>query len=529
MGKKLFTFALALLGCFTGAFAQWNTNANPVKLIDAMGHGDYYVCSPKFARTTDGKTWISYKIWESKTVNDTASIFLGTHTFLQLIDAEGKKVFDNPICVNPNYPTCTWWSDYALAVDKDGNAIVTVADSRSDKSEIYGTEADTAVYHSFQAAVYKVSQEGDMLWGLDGITYPKYQYAPYTNLAIIGDDVYFQFTDISDNNAGTYIERISPDGVPAWETPKRLYGQIVPSTGTDFLCFDESGDGVRVTRYTRDLDPVWETTYDSCFYGAHNLHPYKIAVDGEGGAAVAFVRNMGQFSHNIRLQHITADGETTFGLYGIDTYEPEEYDHDYAGIAVNTKNKEILVNWEDKLGTFTFTQTIGKYDFDGNRYWGNTGIHIAEKDSPSGYAFGTVGQAALADSSWIVVYNDVAGWGDMSLVIKRIDANGKQMWRKVIGRNIFVDEAQVFSDPEWTYVFWREESDGKEGIDVIRIHNTDGKFKSDGSTTGIREAEPAEASVAGYYSIDGKRLSTPQRGINIVKYTDGTTEKKVVR
>ena len=32
-----------------------------------------------------------------------------------------------------------------------------------------------------------------------------------------------------------------------------------------------------------------------------------------------------------------------------------------------------------------------------------------------------------------------------------------------------------------------------------------------------------------YHTIDGKQLSTPQRGLNIVKMSDGTTRKVIVK
>ncbi len=35
--------------------------------------------------------------------------------------------------------------------------------------------------------------------------------------------------------------------------------------------------------------------------------------------------------------------------------------------------------------------------------------------------------------------------------------------------------------------------------------------------------------VIGYYSIDGKKVSTPQRGINIIRYSDGTARKVLVK
>ncbi len=38
-----------------------------------------------------------------------------------------------------------------------------------------------------------------------------------------------------------------------------------------------------------------------------------------------------------------------------------------------------------------------------------------------------------------------------------------------------------------------------------------------------------QANVIGYYTIDGKKVSTPQRGINIIRYSDGTTRKVLMK
>ena len=49
-------------------------------------------------------------------------------------------------------------------------------------------------------------------------------------------------------------------------------------------------------------------------------------------------------------------------------------------------------------------------------------------------------------------------------------------------------------------------------------------------TTGIEEAAQAvEATETARYSVDGRRLAAPQRGLNIVKMSDGTTRKVVVK
>lgn len=539
---RKFTLLLlsGLLACST-ANAQWNTTSKPVEFLSAEGQGDYYASDPVAARTADGKTWIAYKIWDSEQINDTTFSFKGVHTYVQLLDADGNKQFEDPgICLNPDYETPSWWSLYGMAVASDGSLLVGVSDSRSEilpdsitggASGYSGGIISYSDYNSFQPSIYKIDQEGNFLWGLDGITFPDYQSAPFTQIYVNGDDVYFQFTQIQSDSVtnvteGTYVERISPDGVPAWETPKRRYGQIIPSEGSDILVFDAGSDGARCTRYTRDLDldnPVWETTYDENAYGGHDLIPYKVAADGEGGAAVAFVRNVGNFGHNIRVQHISSDGEATFGLSGIDVYNSDEGDHDYCGISVNQKNKEILVDWEDQLTT-GYTVSIGKFNFDGDRPWGETGIQTDVKQSQSGYAWGRIGTGALADSTWIVAYRSLSGWAKESIIVKRVDANGNQIWKKTIGRNIDVNDPTLMVEPDCTYLIWREGKDGQAGIDGIRISNSDGAY------TGIKSVmsdNKAPRSIVAIYGANGTQLSSMQNGLNIVKYSDGTVEKVI--
>ncbi len=46
---------------------------------------------------------------------------------------------------------------------------------------------------------------------------------------------------------------------------------------------------------------------------------------------------------------------------------------------------------------------------------------------------------------------------------------------------------------------------------------------------GIDGVSTSEVEVIGYYTLDGKKLNTPQQGINIVRYSDGSTKKIVVK
>lgn len=529
--KKSFTLVLFGLLAAASANAQWNTTSKPVNIIPATGMGDYSICDPSVERTSNGRTWIVFKNWDYAQINDTTFKSLGVHTYVQLLDVDGTEMFADPgICLNADYQTPTWWSYYGMGVTSDGSLVVGLADSRSEST---ATEPSNG-YLSFQPSIYKIDQDGNFLWGDDGITFPDYQSAPYTQICVNGDDVFFQFQQTQSDmtkgiSAGSYVERIAPDGTLAWQKPKRLAGQIVPSTDGDLLVFDSGNNGSRCTRYTRDINltnPVWQTTYDDNFYGGHEVRPYKIAPDGEGGAAVAFVRNVGQYSHNIRIQHISGDGTPTFGTTGFDTYNSEDGDHDYCGISINPKNKEFLVDWEDQINDNYYTVSIGKYNYSGDRLWGDKGIATAGKESESGFAWASLGTGALSDSTWIVAYRDQAGYSNESIIIKRVDSNGKQIWKKTIGRSLSITDPTLIVEPDCSYIFWREQKEGSEGITGIRIVNNDGTYNSIKSISGNSKSEPVIESV---YNANGMKLSAPQPGLNIVKYSDGSVKKIVIR
>ena len=46
---------------------------------------------------------------------------------------------------------------------------------------------------------------------------------------------------------------------------------------------------------------------------------------------------------------------------------------------------------------------------------------------------------------------------------------------------------------------------------------------------GSVESEAGVREISGIYTINGVKLNAPQRGINIIKYTDGTAKKVMVK
>ena len=547
--KKLYSLLFLAVAATQTVSAQWNTGATP-KLLFGLEHtdeltgetvtgGDYYACNPKAVRTADKKTWLAWKTGRSFMLNGT--VRHGESTYLQLLDRDGNAVFDEPILVN-DHVTPSWWSEYSLCVAADGSAIVTVADSRGEEAAMNTDERNGT---SFYPAIYKVDQEGNFLWGLDGISFDWANNAPFTYAAVAGDNTYFIFRHMSNSydeqgqpipgeNTGTYIVRVDDDGT--WTEPRRLsenevaHYQIVASEGQDFLLFGDTPDGACVTRYTPEFESVWgETvTYDQYKYEGYEMNHYKLAADGNGGACVAFVRNMGGFTHNIRVQHINGDGSLGFGLSGLDCANTVDNDYDYCTIAVNTENEEIMVDFEAQLPS-TYDVMLQKFSFDGDYLFNDQGLSIANKSrATNDYAFGKVGCGAIPGTTdWIVAYRDVQSFVNSSFVIRRYDKDGKRVWTRTIGRELDPTNTTMVVEKEATYLFYRETRSAKEpGIKIFRIGN-DGTYNVtyDDDPTGIKTAGSASSTAAHYYAPDGKQLQQPRHGLNIVRKSDGTVLK----
>lgn len=543
--KNLYSLLIMALVGTTSASAQWNTNATPRCILSALyqdaatgttkNHGDYFACSPKAARTADKKTWLAWHTWDAKIVGNIR--VPAVRTWLQLLDINGVPEFKEPILVN-DHATPTYWSEYALCVAADGSAIVTVADSRVEEETSDPTDSPQA----FTPAIYKIDQKGDFLWGLDGIDFRFTVNSPFTNAYVVGEDTYFLFNvqydaDVNNPDNGLYMMRINDDGTLAWEKPRQMAtgittkGQIVPSLDGEFLYFDDTPDGARVHRFDRDLNEVWgdPVIYDEYKFEGYGMNQYRLASDGNGGACVAFVRNMGDFSHNVRVQHINEDGSLAFGLTGLDAYNANEYDHNYPSIAVNPRTQEIMVQYASDNGPEGFVKHQ-KFTFDGDYLYNEKGFNVASKngENSGGYMFGLTGVGSLPDGDWIAIYRDLAGWNKESIVIRRYDKDGNRVWTKTIGREIAPDDINYVVEPEAIYLFYREMQEGKNpGLNIFRI-GADGTYNVT-YPSGIEETTRGTEGSNRYYSLDGKQLSKVRKGINIVRDSDGTVKKFVVK
>ena len=171
---KRFTLICAAMAAAITASAQWNTDKNPVQIGNATKTN-----SPQAVLTKDGKMFVS---WRSSAKVGQALCYSFPH--LQLVDKDGKVMFGEAGLDVATHKSPSWNSAYTLAVTPDGSAILSNADSRSEESE------DLERYNNFTPVWYKISQDQEYQWGIDGLALTNRLNSPFTDTYVIGNDVW---------------------------------------------------------------------------------------------------------------------------------------------------------------------------------------------------------------------------------------------------------------------------------------------------------------------------------------------------
>jgi hypothetical protein len=198
-------------------FSQW---VNDPSMNTLLGGGSQLEC-PMIVADPSGNSYVSF--W--KLVNG----FYNMH--LQKIDVNGYPLWGpDGIEISNQDTTQTFTTYYDLGIDRDGNTILIIEDSRKFDVEVYA---------------YKVDADGNMLWGPHGRQLsngPAFDLLP--KLLVMQDNSVV-FTWITEDSAGIRMQRLSPDGTELWGPGIFIYhqpGDPLPffSYPTPVKCDDKS-------------------------------------------------------------------------------------------------------------------------------------------------------------------------------------------------------------------------------------------------------------------------------------------------
>ncbi len=202
--KKIVIVAFGLLSVF-GAFgivssvAQWPDDPS-LNLLLSNNSGEQSIT--KVVPAPDGGCYVSW--WDNTSGN--------YDFYLQRLDANGVIQWAEDGLLISNNPQDTWLTDYDLAVDSLGYAIITLNDLRAG--------GDWDIY------AYRISPAGEFAWGPNGLTISNntgFEADPQIIVTTAGNVVFAWQEDYI-----LHLRKVTPEGADFWDPPTKTLTHTYP-------------------------------------------------------------------------------------------------------------------------------------------------------------------------------------------------------------------------------------------------------------------------------------------------------------
>ncbi len=375
---------------------------------------------PKIAVDSNG---FAYVCW--------FSVESGYKVRLQRLDPNGVTQWaENGIIVSEE-PQDTWITDYDMAIDPDGYALIVFSDIRTG---------------FLKPVAYRISPDGEMMWGSTGILLAddsNFDPSPKTCATEQGNAVFAwqSIPDIGDSQVR--LQKISPNGDLLWGD-----GIILSQSGVDYtapyllpaeddyvylIWHKETGSypspnrGLYVQKLDVDGSFMWGTDVEVYAPAASGPVVYlEMCRDDAGGIIFAWYRSDSITHFHSYVQRMAADGTITMPANGVVASTSTARNHMYPAPAFLSTTQEIILFFSeqdlDQIMRGMYTQ---KFDLLGNRLWGNEGkqlIGLGYNDYGLFMADGFGNQA-------LCIYQ-AAEFGTMDAKIQAVmfDAGGNYVW-----------------------------------------------------------------------------------------------------
>jgi|GEM_PF-1136162 len=367
------------------SIAQWSSDPMVNTLIaDSSG----WHITPKVATDPNGNTYVCW----FGTVGEELNFYI----YLQRFDKQGVKQWSGDLLVS-NKPTDTWVSDYNMILDDQGNAIIVNQDYRNGFSNVYA---------------WKISPEGELLWGDDGITVTNDTSGVHVSPDIVklssGDFVikWDVWPQDPTNQLKNYIglQKISGEGTLLWGN-----GVLIKDTSHNYLSdFTATSDGgiiavwdrsqqlgqdttlgvkhylhILARKYDLSGNPVWaepvQADSGEILLVDQGIRPYP-EEDHNGGAFILWP-SPGVFTVNLLVQHMNDNGTPAWPGFGTAVSTNEENSRSKATMVYDPSASELILTWNEyAYDGSSLTDCWGIYgqklSWPGERLWGDSALQI---------------------------------------------------------------------------------------------------------------------------------------------------------
>ncbi|MCF8365872.1 MAG: T9SS type A sorting domain-containing protein [Bacteroidales bacterium] len=376
--KNLTGFILYFLLIPLWSFAQWTDNVeeNTVVFDDA----NYQLLPKVVTNPSNGESFIS---WFSTGTNYQFAVFM------QRLDADGNKLWADDGLLISDHPTMTWVTDYDLKIDNDGNAILATQDLRTGNSNVFA---------------YKISANGDFIWGDDGIGLSNTGGFNPSPKAVILDDNSAIFGWEHEPSGQGYseimLQKLAADGTASWADYTAISNDSMHCLMPYFLKSDNNsviaawvevehvdtamGNWPNMYIYAQKISSDGNFMWDEkvAVDDADNmpLKPFmpSLTADGSGGFVIAWMAFPLGPNYSCYIQHIDANGQPQWTPNGINVSDSVQFHHTYPKVAYLPDYGETFVFWNELreiIGTGVMNAIFGqKFNLSGEPQWQSGGM-----------------------------------------------------------------------------------------------------------------------------------------------------------
>lgn len=351
------------------------------------------------------------------------------HVYLQRLTMDGTPQWNNGGMVVSDQPNQSWIAVHHmnLAIDGQDNAIISTLDSREGVWQVY---------------VYKISPEGTMLWGEDGL-----------HLSVSGsENISPRLTVLTDNSivvawcenySTVRLQKISEDGSLDWgdggihlvdETGDLMNPIPLTAGGTNVLIQWNHQSGpfwapdckLHIQKFSETGVEVWNDPVVAAGPVQFPTGNYfqEFAVDEFGNSFSAWTEMTSQ-NQLAAVQRTNNTGEVLWGG-GVDLSTNSSNFRTNPQITVAGSSSELLTAWTEAGGSQSqhgiYAQRL---DADGNRLWGSNGIPIVPLNSNYSYLDLSV-EGFIDDLVAVYIEQNTSMTGD--IYASRLDAAGEFVW-----------------------------------------------------------------------------------------------------
>ena len=455
--------------------AQWSTEFSSPQFL---GSG----IQPQIASTSDGGVYIAW-------ITDG-----NYHVYVQRMDELGMQQFGDAGLLVSDNDNASWIAVFHLniVVDGDDNAIISTVDQRTGSWEVYA---------------WKVSPDGSMLWGEDGLTVTNSSTGNMSPRLTILEDNSLIITS-SHNDGEILFQLISSDGDLLWgegiikqdDTRNLVSPQsIVDENGEIVFQWLRQSSGwpiyseIFVQKYALSGEPLWAEPMlivGPTSFPMGNWSQQLLSAPN-GGSFTAWTEMSGNVQTAI-VESITDEGSTLWNG-GMELSANSNNFRMSPKLVISNISREMMAVWREANGSQSqrgiFAQRV---DSIGNRLWGDNGVPVVDMNSSYDYLDVSVSEF---DDEIIITYLEQSSNMNGDVFSKRLDSLGNETWEDglvvITGSNDPKSDLKAEKGSNCLFISWSENGS-------IYAHC----LRDDGSL-GPPDIIPSVDCDSGYVEIDG--------------------------